>query len=387
MLSRVKTYDHAYNLSEQLLERIPSTYRSSLLQLLCPRKCGRLHEQYSDRKRLEDMKTLVTIANPDLKKNIFSNDTLDFLNRFSEVYWVKENQTMSSEELAEMIGDFDACITSWDSPKITEYVISKAKNLKFIGHAAGTVVPYMDEKIFETDIVVVNSNKALAKSTAEFSLALMMAGAWHICQYNQKMKQGMWSNSKKETAMGLYQQTIGLIGYGEISRELIKLLRIFDAEILLRSQHCSKEEAEKLNVKLVDLDELLQQSQIISLHNTLTPASQGLIGEKELELIRDGALFVNTARSKIVDSQALFTHLKQGRFYAALDVFDHMPLDKDSELLHLPNVICTPHIGGISHNCRKKIGADIVENLWRFINKQELEQTISLNKYRMMTPV
>jgi phosphoglycerate dehydrogenase-like enzyme len=333
------------------------------------------------------MKTLVTIWNPDLKANIFSQDTLNFLNSFSEVYWIQENQTMTSEELAEIIGDFDACITSWNSPKITEDVLAKAQKLKFVGHAAGTIVPYIDEKIFETDIAVVNSNSSLAKSTAEFTLALMMTGSWHIFQFNQRIKQGGWSNTKKETAMGLYQQTIGLIGYGEISRELIKHLRTFDTEILLHSKHCSREEAEQLNVKLVDLDELLQQSQIISLHNTLTPSSLGLIGDKELEWIRDGALFINTARSKIVDSAALFKHVKQGRFFAALDVFDHMPLDKDSELLHLPNVICTPHIGGIAANCRKKIGADVVHNLWRFTKGELLEQTISLEKYKRMTPL
>ena len=219
------------------------------------------------------MKTLITISDISLKRILFSTEALEKLYAISEVHWIEEGKIYSVEELKNAIPQYDACITSWHSPKFTSEVLNEAVNLKFIGHAAGTVVPIMDEDIFQKKIVVVNANNVLARSTAEHTVGLMMAGAWNHNGFNLNLKRGIWGKSSEGIVMGLYKQTIGLIGYGCISKEVIRLLKPYDVEILLYSKHCNNEEADALGVKLVNLEKLLKESQIISLHNKIGRAS------------------------------------------------------------------------------------------------------------------
>lgn len=332
------------------------------------------------------MKTLITINQKDLKNMIFQNGALERLEQISEVDWIPENEEYTSLELAKDIGAYDACITGWGSPKFTCEVIENAARLKFVGHTAGTVVPIVDPLIFDKNIKVVNANSALARTTAEASVTLMMAGAWNLCGYNLQLKEGEWSKNSSQTVMGLYGQTVGLIGYGDISREVIRLIKPFNVKILLNSRYCSKEEADSLGIELCSLEELLKKSQIISLHNTLTPSTQGMLGKKELDLIRDGALLVNTARGPIIDEQALIATLQTGRLFAAIDVYHNEPLDKESDLLKLPNVLCVPHIGGFGSYWKTRLGLTIVNDLERFIKGEPLEGEITKEKFSRLTP-
>lgn len=308
------------------------------------------------------------------------------LEQFSEVVWVEEGKPYTSEQLAADIGEFDACITSWGSPKLTQQVLEQAGNLKFVGHAAGTVVPIVEECIFDRQIAVVNANAALAKSTAEAAIAMMMAGAWNLHGYEAGLQQGRWSANSKETVLGLYNQVIGLIGYGDISREVIQLLQPYAPQILLFSRHCTLAEAERLGVELCSLHDLLRRSRIISLHNTLTPVSNGMIGQNELALVQDGALIVNTARGPIMDEQALLEHTASGRLNAVLDVYAHEPLGKEHALLQLPNVMCLPHIGGYSGYWKTRLGATVIADLERFVQGESLQGSITREKFNRLTP-
>jgi phosphoglycerate dehydrogenase-like enzyme len=332
------------------------------------------------------MKTLVTVYDSDLKNMIFKHGAIEKLKEFSEVDFVEEGKCYSIDKLARDIKAYDACITGWCSPKFTPEVLAQADNLKFIGHTAGTVVPIVDESIFQKDIVVVNANSTLAKSTAEAAMALIMAGAWNLHGYNTSLKQGNWSRNISETVMGLQNQVIGLIGYGDISKEVIKLLKPFNANILLYSHYCPEEEAAQAGVELCSLEELLKRSRIISLHNTLTPSTIGMIGSRELALVQEGALIVNTARGPIIDEQALLKALKTGRIFAALDVYEKEPLDKEHELLKLPNVLCLPHIGGFSSYWKTRLGITVIEDLERFVKGEELLGRITFEKFKRLTP-
>lgn len=317
---------------------------------------------------------------------IFNQAAIEKLEAISDVDWIEAGKDYTSDDLACHIADYDACITSWGSCKFTPQVLQRAKKLKFIGHAAGTVVPIVDEAVFSTGITVVNANSALARSTAELALTLMMAGAWEIYGYNLRLKQGQWSKNSSETVLGLYRQTIGLIGYGDISRELIRLLKPFDARILLYSGHCTKAEAEDLGVELCPLEELLKSSRIISLHNTLTPSTRGMLGKKELAMIRDQSLLVNTARGPIIDEKALLQELESGRILAALDVYEQEPLDPNHNLLKLPNVLCAPHIGGFSSYWKTRLGETVIDDLARFIKGQPVQGEITAAKFKRLTP-
>ena len=331
------------------------------------------------------MKTLFAISNQTLIENIFDSETLDRLARIADVDRAATDGSFTQEFFEQHIGNYDACITSWDSPKLTGLAGIRAQRLRFLGHAAGTLASYLEPAFFERDVTVVTSGGVLAMSTAECTFALIMAGAWNLRAYEMGLHAGRWSQSRKETVMGVYGQTIGLVGLGQVTRQLIKYLEPFASNILVHSRYTSSEEAQRLGVTLVSLDELLAQSQIVSLHGTLTSKTRGMIGERELSLMRDGTLLVNTARAQLVDGAALLAELQRGRLFAALDVFDKEPLAADSILLELPNVLCSPHIGGISAHWRKKIGRNIVDALEAFVAGKAIEDRITVQRFEAMS--
>ena len=185
--------------------------------------------------------------------------------------------------------------------------------------------------------------------------------------------------------MGVYGQTIGIIGMGEIARQVIAMLKPFAPRILVASPHCSAEEAARLGVELVDMETAFRESQIISLHDTVTPRTQRFITRHYLELMRDGALFVNAARAALVDSAALLDQVRSGRIFAAMDNYDEEPLPADSELPRLANVLCTPHIGGLSSYWRRRLGSNIVEGLEMFAAGKEPAGRITRERFLTMT--
>ncbi|WP_409340610.1 hydroxyacid dehydrogenase [Paenibacillus sp. MBLB4367] len=332
------------------------------------------------------MKTLVTIADAGLRDMFWQEPVLSKLTSFSEVDFIPLNERFTSEQLTDRIGGYDACITSWSSPFFTPEVLARAEKLKFIGHGAGSVASIVSEDVFTSSIAVTSANKVLSHSTAECAFGLMFAGAWDFAGYSARLKQGRWSGNNREAVLGVTRRVIGLVGFGEISKQVIRMLQPFHAQILLYSGYCSQKEADALGIELCGLNELFERSDIVSLHNTWTPRTQGMIGEEQLRRLRDGALFVNTARGPIVKEAALLEELRKGRIYAALDVYDQEPLPADHELLTLPNVLCLPHIGGFHGLMKRELCDFIVEELHRFRTGSELLGRVSLDHYRRLTP-
>ncbi|MNI28621.1 D-3-phosphoglycerate dehydrogenase [compost metagenome] len=225
------------------------------------------------------------------------------------------------------------------------------------------------------------ANPLLALSTAEGAVAMIMAGAWELKRFSGKLLQGEWSNNNRDTVPGLAGQTIGIIGYGEISKNVIRMLSGFPATVKLASRYCTSEQAESLGGQVCSLEELLSSCRIISIHSTLTPSSRGMIGRAELELIQDGAVLVNTARAEIIDEAALLSELRTGRFSAVLDVYHQEPLPAGHPLLQLENVLCLPHIAGFSVTRKQRMGQFVAEDLQRFIRGEQPLGRITAAEY------
>ncbi|MFC4778771.1 hydroxyacid dehydrogenase [Paenibacillus sp. GCM10023252] len=332
------------------------------------------------------MKTLVAISNEGLRELFWQEQVRSKLDRISDTDFVPIHETFTSERLAEVISGYDAVITSWGSPAFTPEVLANASRLQFIGHGAGSVVSIVKEDVFDTAVAVTSANRVLAQSTAECAVSLMLAGAWSLSGYNARLKQGHWSDNNRDTILGVTRRVIGLVGYGEISKQVIRLLKPFNVRILLHSSFCSIEEAEAAGVELCGLNELFEQSDIVSMHNTWTPRTEGMIGSQQLGRLRDGALFINTARGPIVQEEALLQELRQGRISAALDVYEQEPLPKEHELLTLPNALCLPHIGGYHGLLKRELCDFIVDELARLIKGEELLGRVTLDHYRRLTP-
>lgn len=327
------------------------------------------------------MKTLIALNNPDLKNLIFGGGAIEKLERFSQVDWLEDY-----DDLGSVIGEYEACITSWGSPRLTPEILEKAGKLRFIGHGAGTVVPYVDEQAFIKGITVVNANYVLSHATAEGAVAMMAAGSYQLLDYNRLLLSGGWADNDVETVLGLYRQNIGIIGYGDISKEVIRLLEPYEAHIRLFSGHCSQAEADELGVELCSLEELLTKSNVVSLHNTLTPKTKGMIGRNELNLLKEGSLLVNTARSPIIQEDALLETLETGRINAILDVYDKEPLPMEHSLHRLSNVWLLPHVAAYASYWKTRLIRCVVDDLERYLCGEALNGEITLSKYRRLSP-
>lgn len=277
----------------------------------------------------------------------------EITNKF-DVFSNETERNWSSEELANQVEGYDAVLTGWGSPPFTEKVCENAKRLKLIVHMAGSV-----KFLFPGDVVkrflasrgitVVSCAQALAINVAEMTIALMVMAARRLYEHIQGFRErGVWKDKNLPTNFPTINgSTVGIIGASRVGREVIRLLRAYrDVRILLYDPYVTPEQAEEIGATLTDLETLFAESDFVSLHAPLTSQTVGMIGERHFSLMKEGAVFINTARGKIVDTDALVKALQTRRIFAVLDVTDPEPLPSDHPLRFLPNCYITPHIAG-----------------------------------------
>jgi len=313
-----------------------------------------------------------------LYRSISTPEAEAVLLSFADVVRNDKDRQFTSEELEDIIADIDGVITSWGSPRITPDVLEKAEKLKIIGHAAGSVKPYVCNEVFERGIVVTNAASEMAYSVAEYALAQMLNCLREIPNYIMLMKKGAEQPFKREhygkgRCKDLTGKRIGLVGSGNVARRLIQLLKPFDVDIKVYDPYLPEAEAAHLGVKKASFEEVLSNSDVISLHAASTPETHHMIGRRELEMIPDGAVFINCARGALVDETALICELRKGRFRAALDVAgeetEGIPLDSD--LRRLDGVYLTPGLAGPSGERRRKMFGVVVEDFRLFFTGKE----------------
>ncbi|MGQ9618520.1 MAG: hydroxyacid dehydrogenase [Candidatus Aminicenantia bacterium] len=267
---------------------------------------------------------------------------------------------MKEDELIQAIPSFEAIIVR-SATKVTKKVIDSAENLKIIVRA-GIGLDNIDVKAAEEKgIKVANTPTATSISVAELTLGLMLSLARRIPYANQSMKERRW---EKKTLEGteLYGKTLGIIGFGRIGKEVSKRAKAFGMEIIVYDVI----KITDLDVKQVELDELLRSSDYITIHVPLTDQTRGMISKREFEKMKDGVFILNMARGGIVDEKALLEALNSGKVKGAgLDVFEKEP-PEDFTLIEHPNVVCTPHVGAAAEEGQERAGFEVVRVLKEF---------------------
>ncbi|MEO0294109.1 MAG: hydroxyacid dehydrogenase [candidate division WOR-3 bacterium] len=273
---------------------------------------------------------------------------------------VVENTSIEKEELAKIIGDFDGVIVR-SRTKIRKDLIDIAKGkLKFIIRAGVGLDNIDAEYAREKGIEVINTPEASTNGVAELAVAHMLALLRHIPQATASMRRGEWPK-KQFIGNELGSCIVGIIGLGRIGRRTAELVLGFGAKVLGYDPYVKS--VEGLNVRMVGFDELLESSDIISLHLPHTEETHHLIGEREFKKMKKTAYLVNCARGGIVDEDALYNALKNGEIRgAALDVFEEEP-PKDLKLMELDNFICTPHLGAQAEESSRRVGTEVVKKI------------------------
>ncbi len=315
-----------------------------------------------------------------LGEQIFRKEDFEYFRSFVNVNEINSLPERVDEVfIKDNIRDVDICITCWGTPPFTEEILDNANRLKLIAHSAGTVKPIITDYVWERGIRVTSAAPAIAVAVAEMTLALIIISLKRIFQFNELTHKGFWKIEEEiAKSRSLYSVTVGIVSASHVGRNLIRLLKNFQVDILLYDPYVSKEEAEKLGVKLVSLEELISKSDVVSLHAPSIPETYHMINRENIKFLKPGAILINTARGSLIDESALIERLAKGDIFACLDVTDPEPPDINSPLRKLPNVILTPHIaGGNSITDRWRQGKYIIDQIYQFITKGTMDYEIT----------
>ncbi len=272
------------------------------------------------------------------------------------------SEHLSKEDLIKIMPEVEVLVVR-SATKVTADVIEAGERLKIIARA-GVGLDNIDlEKAKEKGITVLNTPGASAASVAELAIGMMFALSRHIARGTMDLKEGKWTK-KQLKGVELSGKTLGIVGFGKIGREVAKRALGLGMNVLAYDPFVKETD---MDVKLVDLDELYKNSDYITLHVPLTPETKHMINKETIEKMKDGVYIINCARGGVVDEKALLEALKSGKVAGAgLDVFETEPpaTDVEKELLSLPNVVATPHIGASTKEAQKRVGKEIVQKIF-----------------------
>ena len=270
------------------------------------------------------------------------------------------------QEMLERVSGAAGLITMLEDRVDAELMDAAGPDLKVIAQYAVGLDNIDLEAAKERGIVVTHTPGVLTNATADLAFALLTAAARRVVEGHDYVRRGEWQTWHPELLLGpeLHGATVGVVGFGRIGQAFARRARGFDMEVLYTSRHRKPEAEAELNAKHVELNELLERSDFVSLHTPLTPETLRLMNAERLARMKEGAILINTARGKVVDTAALLDALENGPLFAAgLDVTDPEPLPADHPLLKHPRVVVTPHIGSAGRQTRLKMAEMVVGDL------------------------
>jgi D-3-phosphoglycerate dehydrogenase len=259
------------------------------------------------------------------------------------------------------IADVDAILIR-SATQVDAEALAAARQLKVVARA-GVGLDNVDvSAATKAGVMVVNAPQSNITSAAELAVALLLASARHVAAAHASLKAGQWKRSKY-TGVEVAEKTVGVVGLGRIGALVAARLAAFDVTLIAYDPYVSPARATQLGVRLVSLDELLRDSDFITVHLPKTPETVGLIGDEQLRMVKPTVHIVNAARGGIVDEAALYSALKEGRVAGAgLDVYAKEPCT-DSPLFELDNVVALPHLGASTDEAQEKAGISVAKSV------------------------
>jgi len=278
--------------------------------------------------------------------------------------------------LEEKIADYDAIIVR-SATDVSAELIDRAERLKVIGRA-GVGVDNVDvEAASRRGIVVANAPQSTIVSAAEHAFGLLLALSRNIPQAHAALKEGRWERARF-AGLELADKTLGVVGFGRIGQQVARRARAFEMDVLAYDPYVAPERFRDLGATMVEsLEELLSESDFVTLHLVLTEETRGLIDRTRLDGARDGIRIVNAARGELIDEEALAEALRSGKVAgAALDVFSEEPYT--GPLLELDNVIVTPHLGASTQEAQDRAGIIVAEQVAAALDGQLVTNAVNM---------
>lgn len=297
-----------------------------------------------------------------------AQEGVDLLRRELPTVEVDIRVGLAPEQLRAMIGEYSALIVR-SATQVTADILAEARQLKIVGRAGVGVDNIDTEAATNHGIMVVNSPTGNIVAAAEHTIAMLMALARHIPAANSSTRSGKWEKNRF-VGIEVRNKVLGVIGLGKVGTEVTRRAQGLEMQIIAFDPYVAPEQARKLGVTMSSLEEVLQQADFVTLHTSLTSGPQGtrgLIGARELSLMKPTARLINCARGGLIDEEALLHALNEERLAGvALDVFSQEPI-RENEVLKLllanERVIATPHLGASTEEAQVGVAVDVAEQI------------------------
>jgi phosphoglycerate dehydrogenase-like enzyme len=296
----------------------------------------------------------------------------------------------NGQDAVEHLADFEIVLSIRERTPMPASVISRLPKLRMLGITGSRNLSLDVAACTARGIVVCNTmDTSTRDSTAELALGLLLAAARAIPAADANVRAGRFQEGLP-VGISLAGKTLGIVGLGRLGASMARYCLALNMKVIAWSQNMTAEKAEAEGATLVSQDELLSQSDAISIHLVLSERSRGLIGSKEIARMKPGAILINTSRGPIVDEQALIEAVQSRRIIAALDVYDREPLPADHPLRNALNTVLVPHLGFSVQETWREFYSQSVENALAFLNEKPVRvmnpETLSSNAPDIMEP-
>lgn len=269
------------------------------------------------------------------------------------------------DEAAAALGDFDAVVAMRERTRFPASLLRRLPRLRLLV-TTGMRNSAIDLAAAEELGVLVCGTRSKSSSTVELTWALTLALLRHLVEESRNMSEGRWQTTLGENLAG---RTLGVVGLGRIGSAVARVGTAFGMDVVAWSTHLTAERAAEHGARLVTFEELLATSDVVTVHQVLSDRSRNLVGARELDLMRPGAVLVNTSRGPIVDTDALIDAVTRRTIAgAAVDVYDEEPLARGHRLRQTPGILATPHLGYVTRDVYEVFYGDAVEDLVGFLD-------------------
>ena len=287
------------------------------------------------------------------------------------------------EVLKEKLRGVDVLFCGWGMKVMDDDLLTYADKLKLVCYTGGSVADFMTEDTVKHGVTVCSGNKFYANSVAEGTIGYILLGQRRIPKMIDLTKEEGWAPQCHTD--GIRYKKIGIIGFGAIAKYLAKMLQAFECEVMICSDWFKEEMQEEYRAKKCTMEEIFTECDIVSLHESLREDTYHLIDKHWFGMMKQDALFVNTARGAIIVEQDLADAARAGKIRAVLDVYEKEPLAKDSCLRGIENVILMPHRGGPTTDIREYVTLALCDEVTHFYAGEPLEHEIPWEYAKNMT--
>lgn len=323
-----------------------------------------------------------------LAKTLFYDEDMAHLASFADFNTIDTLPDIITEEymIKTLIG-VDAAITGWGTPPFSETMLDQLPTLKFVAHSAGSIKNLVPRSFWDGNRRITSNAPIIAEDVAQTTLALILSGLKRLWLFEKETSDGKWVGGVANTIpmWRLDGLTVGIVGASLIGKKIAEMLQPFRCRILISDKYFSFLEAERMGIKLVQLEDMIRQSDVLTLHAPANPDCKHLLNAENIGLLKDGSLVINTARGMLIDENSFITRLREGKIFACLDVTDPEPPAPDHPFRSMRNVLLLPHIaGGHTVNGRRMMGQNMIIELFNYFQKGLVSFDICLDMLNRM---